>query len=152
MIIDNIKNASKYYSVHPQFRAVFEGLKKLDENSDCIRYDLDGDNAFYSLSSYTNKPVSECKFEAHRIYADIQYVISGHEHIDVTDAAKLTVTEDFKDGGDIAFYKDCGDFSTADLQPGDFVILFPEEAHRPLVAPNGVGIKTVKAVAKIKIG
>ena len=103
MIIDNIKNASKYYSVHPQFRAVFEGLKKLDENSDCVRYDVDGDNSFYSLSSYTNKPVSECKFEAHRIYADIQYVISGHEHIDVMDAIKLNVTRILRTAATLRF-------------------------------------------------
>ena len=76
-------------------------------------------------------------------------VISGHEHIDVTDAAALEVTEDFAPGDDVAFYADSDKFSVADLSAGDFVILFPGEAHRPLVAPDGKPVKTIKAVAKI---
>lgn len=149
MVIDSIKNASKYYSLHPEFKAVFEGLAALSENSDKKRYDVDGEKAFYNFSEYTNKPVDECKFEAHRRYIDIQYVVSGHEHIDVCDAERLEVTEDFEDGGDIAFYGDTADFNVADLHAGDFVILFPGEAHRPLVAPNAKPVKTAKAVAKI---
>lgn len=150
MIIDKIENANRYYSLHPDFESVFEGLKKLTAQSDKVRYEVNGDKAFYNLSEYENKPAGECKFESHRVYTDIQYVVAGHEHIDVADAGELKVTEDFSDGGDCAFYADTAEFHVADLRAGEFVILFPGEAHRPLVAPNGVPVKTVKAVAKIK--
>lgn len=150
MIADKIKNAHRYYSLHPEFKAVFEGLAKLTAASGRVRYEVDGDNAFFSLSEYENKPAGECRFEAHREYIDIQYVLEGHEHIDVADAADLDVVEDFTDGGDCAFYGDAAGFNVADLHAGEFVILFPGEAHRPLVAPGGVPVKTVKAVAKIR--
>ena len=149
MVIDKIENAQRYYSLHPEFKAVFEGLAQLTPESEMKKYEIDGEKAFFSVSEYENMPVAECGFEAHKKYIDIQFVISGHEHIDVTDAAALEVTEDFVPGGDVAFYADSDKFSVADLGAGDFVILFPGEAHRPLVAPDGKPVKTIKAVAKI---
>lgn len=149
MIIDQIENAEKYYGVHPEFKAVFEVLTSLREDSEEKRRDVNGDTAFVNLSSYVNKPVGECKFEAHARYADIQYVIAGHEYIDVCPAAGLAVTDDRLADGDIAFYADPETFTRADLTPGTFAVLFPGEAHRPLVAPDDKGIQTKKAVAKI---
>ena len=150
MIIDKINEAYKYYNVHPEFKAVFECLAALNADSDEHRYDIDGDMAFVNLSSYVNKPVSECKFESHAKYADIQFVVTGHEFIDVCPAEGLAFTENRLDEGDIAFYADPESFSRADLTAGTFVVLFPGEAHRPLVAPDGKGVKTKKAVAKIR--
>lgn len=149
MIIDNIANASKYASVHPAFAPVFEALKTFSAASPEGKTVIDGDSAFINFSSYLNKDVSECRFESHKKYIDVQYVAAGHERIDVCPAAGLAFTENRLDEGDIAFYEDPDSFSSADLLPGFFVVLFPGEAHRPLVAPDGVPVKTSKAVAKI---
>ena len=40
-------------------------------------------------------------------------------------------------------------FSRADLTEGIFVVIFPGEAHKPCIAPDGKGVKVKKAVAKI---
>ena len=149
MIIDKLSNAYRYYSVHPSFRAAFEQLAALDTQSENKRYTVDEDKIFVNLSEYENKPVGECKFESHARYIDIQYVLSGHEWIDVTDTEGLSFTENNLENGDIAFYQTPCSYTTADLSDGWFVILFPGEAHRPLVAPNGTPVKTKKAVAKI---
>lgn len=149
MIIDNIANAEKYYPVHPAFKAVFEALEKYTEETPEVKNVIDGDSVFINYSSYENKPETECKFESHKKYIDIQYVVSGHERIDVTAADGLAFTENRLDDGDIAFYETPAYFSAADLRAGDFAVLFPGEAHRPLVAPDGVPVKTFKAVAKI---
>lgn len=151
MIIDKIENAAKYYAVHPEWKAVFEVLASLSADSEEKRRDVDGDKAFVNLSSYVNKPVSECRFEAHAKYADIQYVVTGHEWIDVCPAEGLHATDDRLAADDIAFYEDPASFTRADLPEKTFVVLFPGEAHRPLVAPDGKGIQTKKAVAKIQM-
>lgn len=149
MIIDKIENAEKYYNAHPEFKAVFEVLASLDAESEEKRRDVNGNKAFVNLSSYVNKPAAECKFEAHAKYADIQYVVTGHEYIDVTPSDGLTATEDKLAESDIAFYENPTSFTRADLTEKTFVVLFPGEAHRPLVAPDDKGIRTKKAVAKI---
>lgn len=149
MVIDNIRNAEKYTYLHPAFRAVFEELKKYTAGTKQERLTLDGDKVFINYSSYVNKNADECRFESHDKYIDIQFVVKGREFIDVCDTDGLAFTENRLAEGDIAFYETPDKYSTADLGEGDFVILFPGEAHRPLVAPNGVPTETFKAVAKI---
>ncbi len=149
MIIDSIKNADKYYCVHPSFKAAFEALKGINEDTPNEKITVDGDKIFINLSEYTNKNVSECLFENHARYIDIQFVINGSEMIDITDSEPLEATDDRLETDDIAFYKDPSSFSTAMLTEGVFTVIFPGEAHRPCIAPDGKGVKVRKAVAKI---
>lgn len=150
MIIDSIKNAHKYYDLHPSFRTAFEALAKIDDNTPDERLTVDGDNIFINLGEYTNKNIDECLFESHKNYIDIQYVLKGEEYIDICDEKILEVTNDRLETDDIAFFGNTEKFSRADLTEGIFVVIFPGEAHKPMIAPDGKGIKTRKAVAKIK--
>lgn len=149
MIIDSIKNAHKYYDAHPSFKTAFEALMKIDETTPNERLTVDGENIFINLSEYTNKNIDECLFESHKKYIDIQYVLTGGELIDICDEKILKVTDDRLDTDDIAFFESTDSFSRANLTPGTFVVIFPGEAHKPMIAPDGKGIKTRKAVAKI---
>ena len=149
MIIDSIKNAAKYYSVHPSFEAAFKALAEINDSTEDGRITVDGDSLFINLSAYTNKNVDECAYESHRKYIDIQFVLTGREFIDLCPAEELEITEDRLSTDDIAFFKNGEAYSRADLTEGAFVIIFPEEAHRPCVAPDGKGVKVRKAVAKI---
>ncbi len=151
MIIDNIKNCEKYYSLHPSFAAAFEQLKKLTADSETGRYTVDGDAVFVNMAAYTTKTHDECGFENHKKYVDIQYVLSGAERIDLIDADKLTVTEDKYADGDIAFFADSAAQTSVTLQAGDFVLIFPDEAHRPCMADNNVPSAVAKAVAKVRM-
>ena len=149
MIIDSIKNASKYYCVHPSFKAAFEALEKIDESTPNERITVDGDNIFINMAEYVNKNIDECLYESHKKYIDIQYVVSGEEYIDLCDQDILEFTDNRLDTDDIAFFKDTDKFSRADLTEGMFVVIFPGEAHKPCIAPDGKGVKVRKAVAKI---
>ena len=149
MIIDSIKNAKKYYCVHPSFEKAFEALAAIDESTPNERITVDGDNIFINLSEYVNKNVEDCLFESHKKYIDIQYVVTGEEYIDLCDQDILKATDDRLDTDDIAFFENTDKFSRADLTEGIFVVIFPGEAHKPCIAPDGKGVKVKKAVAKI---
>ena len=149
MIIDSIKNAKKYYCVHPSFEKAFEALAAIDESTPNERITVDGDNIFINMAEYTNKNVDECAYEAHKKYIDIQYVVTGEEYIDLCDQEILKATDDRLDTDDIAFFENTDKFSRADLTEGIFVVIFPGEAHKPCIAPDGKGVKVKKAVAKI---
>ena len=149
MIIDSIKNARKYYCVHPSFEKAFEALAAIDESTPNERITVDGDNIFINLGEYVNKNVDECLFESHKKYIDIQYVVTGEEYIDLCDQDILKATDDRLDTDDIAFFENTDKFSRADLTEGIFVVIFPGEAHKPCIAPDGKGVKVKKAVAKI---
>lgn len=151
MIIDNIKNCEKYYTVHPSFKAAFEQLKNLTAESEPGRYTVDGDAVFVNMAAYTTKTHDECKYENHKRYIDIQYVLSGAERIDLSDANKLTVTEDKYADGDIAFFADSAAQTSVTLQAGDFVLIFADEAHRPCMADKNIPSAVAKAVAKVRV-
>ena len=151
MIVDNIKNAKLYYSLHPEFKAAFECLASLTAESEAKRYEINGDNCFVNLAEYENKCEAECKYEAHAKYIDIQFMVKGKECIDCEDCAAMTVIDDKMAESDIAFYANPEKYSVATLFDGDFVIIFPEEAHRPMRAYDEKPMTVKKAVAKIKL-
>ena len=148
MIFDTLKNNENYKGLGRVYTAL-KFLAETDFNKmDLGRYELDGDNIYYMVQSYNTDPEKTIS-EAHKKYIDIQFVLTGREFIDLCPAEELEITEDRLSTDDIAFFKNGEAYSRADLTEGAFVIIFPEEAHRPCVAPDGKGVKVRKAVAKI---
>ena len=53
MILDSIKNVSKYEHLNIDFNAIVKFIERVDnENLENGRYDIDGDNFFALLQSY----------------------------------------------------------------------------------------------------
>ena len=129
MIIDRIENAGLYSGLGERIALALASLKTPREPG---RYELDGTNVFALVQQYQTKPMAEGKWEAHRKYTDVQFVVEGVERIGWAPVSKLTVTEPYDETKDIAFYKGNGDFVT--VPAGYFVILYPEDAHMPGIA------------------
>ena len=149
MIADIIENAQDYYKLGENFQKAFEFLKNTDlkklENG---KYEIEGDNVFVSVQDYQTKPESEGKFEAHKKYADIQFIISGEEKIGYTNIRNCTPTTFYDDTNDIVFLEGKGDFITA--HENSFLIFMPQDAHMPCISiDDSKYVK--KAVVKVKI-
>jgi biofilm protein TabA len=93
------------------------------------KYPIDGDNAFAIISSGRPKQLEDVKWESHRKYVDLQYVISGRVKIGMAPVAKATITEPYSDSRDAANYNVDGKYLTA--TPKEFFLFFPQDAHRP---------------------
>ncbi len=144
MIKDNIKNAALYEAVHPAFPAAFAFLKEaIAHPKEVGRYELT-DGAFAFVQSYDGKSADQCKIEAHKKFIDIQCVVSGKEFFGVADLSTQTLYEDKFDEKDVAFYH--GEVDLLTLRDGDFVIVFPDDAHRP---QQGDGSRIEKIVVKV---
>lgn len=144
MIKDNIKNAALYEGVHPAFPIAFAFLQDaIDNPKEVGRYDLE-EGVFAFVQSYDGKSADQCKIEAHKKYIDIQCVVSGKEFFGVADLSTQTLYEDKFDEKDVAFYH--GEVDLLTLRDGDFVIVFPDDAHRP---QQGDGSRIEKIVVKV---
>jgi YhcH/YjgK/YiaL family protein len=114
------------------------------------RYSLDGTDLFTIIDEYVTKDKSDTRLEAHRKYADIQYIISGEEMMGIVPLGKTYETVSYVDEKDIVFLEST-DEKLLHATPGTYFIFFPDDAHRP-------GIKVVenapakKAVIKVRIG
>ena len=146
MIKDKLANAALYENVNPGFPVAFAFLEEaIASPKELGRYDLE-EGVFALVQSYDTKPAENCKIEAHKKYIDIQCVLKGRELFGVADLAKQTLYEDKFEEKDVAFYH--GDVDLLTLTDGDFVIVFPDDAHRP---QQGDGSHVEKVVIKVPV-
>jgi YhcH/YjgK/YiaL family protein len=145
MILDELSNASSYTFANPRLTQGLEFLQGSTITSLPLgRNEIDGSHLFALVQEYTTRLEQECRWEAHRKYIDIQYVVSGHERIDHALLAMLEIIEPYNASVDRAHLAGSG--SALLLQAGMFAIFFPQDAHRP-----GVIAEAPQAVRKIVI-
>jgi YhcH/YjgK/YiaL family protein len=145
MIADLLSNASRYLTVLKNLDRAFQYLKEIDLSTVADgRYEIEGKSVFAILSSYNTKPIEECKFEAHRRYVDLQYIVSGEELIGYAPLAGQEVLIPYNEEKDALFI--AGDSSMIKMSAGMFAVFFPQDAHRP-----GIQINAPQAVRKVVV-
>lgn len=131
MIYDKVENMSLYFNNLPGFEKIEEAYGDFCKNPlKEGRIDIDGDNLWCNVASYTVNPDNPLKYEAHKEYADVQVMYDGEELFGWANTKECSITEDFKDGCDIAFM-DAPDGQFFALRKGYFAVFFPEDAHAP---------------------
>lgn len=149
MIIDDLANAARYYSIHPSFREAFEYLINTDLTSlptgeteisagvKGIVMDKPGMTREESLS----------RFECHQQNIDIQLCISGTEEMGWRPKNTCSAPQaDFDPERDVQFFNDQPDMFFK-LKPGQFAVFFPEDVHAPMISEGQIK----KIVMKIRI-
>ena len=135
MIKDTLKRAETYYSISENLKKGFEWLKNTDlENIKPDRYYIDGDKLFANVQEYETK--SDAKYEAHRKYIDIQYMIRGKEFAGSTDITNCTTCEEYDSETDLEFLNCNVEENYQTLNEGEFLVFFPQDAHKPSISPN----------------
>ena len=153
MIKDNIQNAEKYFNLSERVKL---GLKYL-QNTDLAaledgRYEILGNQVYVNIQNYLSKEEADAKFEAHKNYIDIQYIIDGEERIWVSDVDNFTPLSQYDSEKDIVFLKrnTSGEENFVNLRSNEFLILNPQDAHMPSLAVNCPS-KVKKAVVKVLV-
>lgn len=151
MIYDRLKNCEKYYVFGENFKKAFEFLKNTDLNS--LKegtYEILGEDVYANVQNIKPKSPDDKKWEVHRKYADIQYVISGKEKMGygiLDDFSKITVPYDSQK--DVEFLE--GEkFNFIDVSEGDFVIFFQSDVHAPMLQVNNC-TEVKKVIVKIRL-
>lgn len=147
MIIDRIENLDSYAVLDSGITKVCEYLML---NDICElpkgKYDIDGDNVFLLIDERFADSLAKPELEAHEKYVDIQYCISGSFSIGYKNISQcLTISKEYDLKNDIVFFADQPDNVIINI-PGQFVILFPWDAH--LIYPPANSVK--KAIFKVK--
>jgi YhcH/YjgK/YiaL family protein len=141
----------KQYSKNPDlWNKAFEFLANADlENMAPGRYEIAGSDLYASVDAYKTKDIETARFEAHRKYADIQYLISGEERIGIIRFDQTEITDPYNDTRDVMFLKATqGNFNLA--TPLNFFVFFPEDAHCPGVCVTEPAT-VKKVVLKVRI-
>lgn len=151
MILDTLAQGPAYYSLNPRFARAFAFLQSVRPDTPVGRHEIDGEEVFAFVQQHLTKPVAEKKLEVHRRYIDIQFMVRGREIIAWTPLAGLgEPSMAFDPKLDAALYPYPPDAVPVGVVPGQFMILFPEDAHAPSCT-WGESAEVLKVVVKVQV-
>ena len=151
MIVDNLKNAKQYFGLNEKLKKGFEFLlnTNLIELKDG-RYEVEGNEIYANVQSLTTKQKEEKKWEVHRDYIDIQYVISGEECMGYGLLADFNDVETVYDKEKDVEFLNGEKYNFVNVYEGDFVVFYPNDVHAPMLSiKESKNIK--KVIVKVKI-
>lgn len=150
MICDPLTNARLYENLHPGLKI---GLKLLADSAFLSlpdgRHLIDGERLIAMPQRYETRLASAGKWESHRRYIDIQYMVQGEELMGWANTSLLKVTEPYDAARDVAFHEGAG--SLIHVPAGYFAIFYPDDAHKPCLAVNGRPSAVRKVVLKVAL-
>ena len=150
MYSTRIGNENKYDLASPKFQTAFAFLKRTDLASLPVGW-IELDNGVRaSIQRYTSFYEDEVYFESHEKYFDVQFVIEGEEYCGVCSRDNIIVRTAYSDADDITFYENPEVSGKVLLKAGDFILLTPEDVHKPRLAVKEK-IEIKKIVVKVPV-
>ena len=136
MILDALPQWRRYATLNPRFAQAFAFLERATPDTPDGRHEIDGDAVFALVQRYQTQPVAE-HLEAHRRYVDIQFILRGREVVQWAPLASVAgIARPYDDARDAEFYTAGVATVPVRLATGQFMILFPDDAHAPCCAWN----------------
>jgi YhcH/YjgK/YiaL family protein len=160
VILDTLENLERYRGLDPHLDRGLEELRAFRSGKPGFpledgRHGLAGAELYASISSYLSQAPEAKLFEAHRRYLDVQVVFEGRETLYWAPLGRLRLEKEYSASEDIAFYSlGAGGLGQGlVLEPGLFVVLFPQDGHKPGCHPAGGQPQAVrKLVLKVRLG
>ena len=134
MIVDNLKNAHIYYSVHPRLEKAFKFLHTINFDS-CEEetIEVDGDKIKLIISLNQLKSENESPLEAHRKYFDVHIPISQSETFGWKSLKSIKKeVDDYDSEKDFELF-DENPSTYFTVEPGEFTVFLADDTHAPLI-------------------
>lgn len=147
MIKDNLLHIDYYNYLSP---GIYFGLKYLRDTDFSSmangKYEIKEGKAYAIVQDYDTKPESEGKFEAHKKFVDIQFIIEGEEQVLVGKLDGFEETTPYDEEKDILFLtpKTDAKIDSVKIKSGEYVILTQKDVHMP-----SISVETTSHVKKV---
>ena len=100
LITDKIKNSDTYAACNSYFPEIFEKIKTLTRADAGKKFVIEEGVARISVSSLENAPQGVRKFEAHKKFLDIHFVLEGEEIFMFANTDELTPETKYNEAED----------------------------------------------------
>ena len=102
------------------------------------RRELDGERLFVNFAEYDTHERAGALTEAHRKYIDVFVMVEGEETVCVKPTDRLShITKEYAEDIEALLALTDDDASRIRLCEGDFLVLYPEDAHAPAIFADG---------------
>ncbi|KAF1297844.1 hypothetical protein BAU15_08035 [Enterococcus sp. JM4C] len=159
MIYADFDFLEKVGSIQKELILIETYIKSLDEQKFAVQ-SIELDEQKFAVQSielnekikanfieYPTSDETQRVWEAHKVAADIHYIVAGEEMIDIGNDLQA---EDYHEEEDYYLLHGKKNRSIR-MSKGQFLILFPDEAHKTGVQIDGVSTKIKKIVFKIRM-
>lgn len=152
MIVYKLKEFAQNQSLSTKMRKAVDFLLKPETAMLADgTYQIDGNQVYAQVQTYTTAEPPKILFEAHRRYIDLQYIVEGQEVINCLNLEDIEIVRPYDEKVDICFgtgsMKNCVPLY---MKQGDMAVFFPEHAHAPKL-PFDRPQKVKKIVVKISV-
>lgn len=159
MLVDTIANWRRY-DFGPAWNDVMSWLEATLSCQDMADGKYKAGLCDIGVTTLVTRPRAEARYETHRRLCDVHMPLVGRE-LFLNTAATATIPDgDFDEAKDVGFHTLPGsgeaggsgqDTARLTLVPGDFVLVFPWDAHMPSLAVDDQPESLRKCVAKIPL-
>lgn len=148
MEIGNLSSTTLSERLHPSFKLLFDFVKNKDFNElPSGKVEIDGDNVFVMNLNIPGADENKQPLEMHRKYIDVHILLGGTEKIGWKPINEIEhYTQEYDENGDCALSDDSARFFVQ-LHPGEYCIVFPEDAHALAISSGPIR----KLIGKVKI-
>ena len=147
MIYDKLDNLALY---SPLLAKAARVIASLSANTPCGRIAIDGETMFASVEECETKLPDASLFESHIKYVDVHSCLTGAECLHFCNLGDCTLVNSNEDG-DCSFHNAIGNrYNALVAFPGEAVVFFPQDAHRPKMRAHAGKECIKKVVVKIR--
>ena len=146
MILDQIANAAQYSRLGPAWKVALSAMETAGDEVFAAGKQMLDKGVRLIPSTYETKAPCGILMEAHRVYADVMFLLEGEEMIYYKPTAALSgIAVPYDAEKDILRAPLDDDVMPVLLKPGFFVVFMPQEAQRPGCHPI-TGKNTVRKI------
>ncbi|GGD47682.1 YhcH/YjgK/YiaL family protein [Paenibacillus nasutitermitis] len=134
MIVGSMEHwASRRKFAHPVLRKAIDYLAKTDLGMlEVGKYPIWGGDMFALVMEIKTKGIADQPAEKHENFLDIHYLLQGKETIGwKMQDDNCKPCQSYNPEEDFALFAGLEEESLVKLKPGMFMVLFPEDIHRP---------------------
>lgn len=150
MIIDLIENLNKHSAI-PHVDTICDFLNQT--NFDALEegdHPIQGESLYVKVLNYIPNQAEKNNFETHEFYTDVQVLIEGTELMQTAPSDCIEEKPGCEMEGDWKFFSANKYISDFVVRKGQFVVFFPQEAHRPGCQYQDLDTRVKKLVFKVK--
>lgn len=149
MIFDSIQHLSAYRGLLPAMNAIEAFLRNTDIDALEAGKIAVGGGIVCNVNRY--EPKTESKWEAHRCFIDLQYVVRGSETMICAPIDCGEEAEAYSAEKDLQFFGSAQHGVSMNFRDGDFALFFPQDIHMPGLKNEETDGEVYKLVFKIPV-
>lgn len=148
MILDSLRGFERYLNLHSRFEKTYRYILQNDlHKMEPGKYPIVGDEIYITIWEGQGKGLDIPPLEVHDSYIDIHILLEGSETIGIRDRSRCNCDNiNYDQAKDIAFLEEAPE-NFVSLGPDNLAVIFPHDAHAPLIGEGRIK----KAIVKIKM-